>query len=351
MKKVCTLIFGMLFCSLIYAQTQNPDYKSYIETYKDIAIREMELYKIPASITLAQGIIESNCGKSSLAVNANNHFGIKCTKEWTGETFYYDDDKEDECFRKYRNYDESFRDHSIFLVSRSRYAALFTLPIDDYKGWATGLKQAGYATNPEYANILIRVIEENKLYEFDYKSGIIVSNKQISEDVVSDKDVNIRPVADQPAANPDNAKAAEIITHSDVRYLYRDNYPSTDLSKYKFLYTANSGRKVYENNGLPFIIGTVSDTWQGIAKEFGLYTFQAATMNDLTKRDAVPVGKIIYLEPKKKRGQSLYHKTEKWDSMYSISQQYGIKLKWLYQYNKLVPGDEPNAGTAVRLAY
>lgn len=349
MKNVYLLFAGIVLCSTVFSQTIKPDYKAYIDKYKDIAIREMNLYKIPASITLAQGIIESNCGNSILATNANNHFGIKCTKEWTGETFYYDDDKEDECFRKYRNFDESFRDHSIFLVSRSRYAALFTLPIDDYKGWAAGLKQAGYATNPEYANILIRVIEENKLYEFDYKSDIITNNKP--DGVADNNNGNVKPPDVLPGNQPEVTEAGKIITHSDIRYLYRENYPAVDLSGYKLLYTANSGRKVYENNGLPFIVATENDTWQSIAKEFGLYTFQVATQNDLTRRDAVPVGRMIYLEPKKKRGTSLYHKTEKWDSMYSISQQYGIKLKWLYQFNKLVPGDEPNPGTAVRLTY
>jgi len=148
-------------------QLVNSDYGAYIAKYKSIAIREMKIYKIPASITLAQGMIESGCGKSKLAINTMNHFGIKCQNDWPGDTYLYDDDEKNECFRKYNSVDESYRDHSLFLTTRSRYAALFTLPLNDYKGWAYGLKKAGYATNPDYANILIRLIETNKLYLFD----------------------------------------------------------------------------------------------------------------------------------------------------------------------------------------
>ncbi len=150
----------------------------YVDIYKDIAVAEMQNYGIPASITLAQGILESNCGGSELAVNANNHFGIKCQKEWTGKTYLKDDDKEDECFRKYKTVEDSYRDHSEFLKTRPWYAALFTLDITDYKGWAYGLKQAGYATNPKYSELLIKIIEDNKLYRFDTKETKKHRNKK-----------------------------------------------------------------------------------------------------------------------------------------------------------------------------
>jgi len=156
------IIFFSIFLLTTYflkaQQLVNSDYGAYIKKYKSAAIKEMQLYKIPASITLAQGMIESGCGKSVLAINTMNHFGIKCQNDWTGDTYRYDDDEKNECFRKYNSVEESYRDHSIFLSTRSRYASLFTLPLTDYKGWAYGLKKAGYATNTDLANILIGLI-------------------------------------------------------------------------------------------------------------------------------------------------------------------------------------------------
>lgn len=151
--------------------------ENYIERFKDIAIREMNSNGIPASITLAQGILESGNGNSSLAREANNHFGIKCTSEWKGKTILKDDDQKDDCFRVYTSADESFRDHSEFL-KRKRYAALFELNKNDYQGWALGLKEAGYATNPRYAELLISLIERYNLNSFDRKEGQIEKIKR-----------------------------------------------------------------------------------------------------------------------------------------------------------------------------
>ena len=156
--------------------------KDYIEEYNDIAIAEMLRYKIPASITLAQGILESNSGKSRLTVKANNHFGVKCHSSWKGKRIYHDDDARQECFRKYEHPLTSFRDHSLFLFERKRYAALFDLKLKNYKGWARGLKKAGYATDPKYPAKLIRIIEDYELYEYDnfnkkYSGGVTKVSK------------------------------------------------------------------------------------------------------------------------------------------------------------------------------
>ena len=160
-----SLFFGLLFFSInCFSQSITHDY---INKYKNIAIEEMRLYKIPASITLSQGILESANGESYLAKNANNHFGIKCHSSWYGDKIYYDDDLENECFRKYDNYKESFRDHSLFLSNSDRYLSLFSLSITNYKSWARGLKKAGYATNPKYANLLIDIIKKYNLNDFD----------------------------------------------------------------------------------------------------------------------------------------------------------------------------------------
>jgi len=160
-----SLFFGLLFFSInCFSQSITHDY---INKYKNIAIEEMRLYKIPASITLSQAILESANGESYLAKNANNHFGIKCHSSWDGDKIYYDDDLENECFRKYDNYKESFRDHSLFLSNSDRYLSLFSLSITNYKSWARGLKKAGYATNPKYANLLIDIIKKYNLNDFD----------------------------------------------------------------------------------------------------------------------------------------------------------------------------------------
>ncbi|MBK7029344.1 MAG: glucosaminidase domain-containing protein [Bacteroidales bacterium] len=325
------IIFLILFLSgeILSQTTQIPDYKSYIEKFKSIAIEEMLIYKIPASITLAQGIIESNCGLSPLASEANNHFGIKCHKDWTGERFYYDDDEEHECFRKYNNAEDSYRDHSIFLSTRPRYAALFSLDSNDYTGWAMGLKQAGYATNPQYPAILIRLIETHNLSRFDKLENSIA---KLEKDPVQD-----------PAV-----KEEYIDKISDSR-LFKEGYKTPAESLFKIRRTTESGRKVYENNGIPFIYAKQGDTWYGIAKEFGIFAFQVYKDNDMLEMDVLTIGQIIYLEPKKRRGVEDTFIVKKTDSMYSISQETGVKLKLLLKYNDMLGDEDLNPGQVIHL--
>lgn len=326
---------GVLFLVLLigltrlYSQvTMKPDYAAYVALYKDIAIQEMKIFRIPASITLAQGIIESNCGLSPLATEANNHFGIKCHKEWTGEKYFYDDDAKRECFRKYPNALDSYRDHSLFLANRSRYAALFSLDPDDYTGWAMGLKQAGYATNPEYPAILIRVIETNKLYLFDDT----LYHDQRDETVA---DIKLPPIETMKETTPGKINSP--------RY-WKPNPDQFEVINY-----SQKGRKVYENNGLPFIVVERGDTWYSIAREFAIFAFQVYKDNDLDESDILAEGQALYLEPKKKQCFQKVHLVKKAESLYQISQQYGIKLKFLYKYNGLKEGEEPAAGTTIKL--
>jgi LysM repeat protein len=290
----------------------------------------MNLYHIPASITLAQGIIESNSGLSPLATEANNHFGIKCHKDWEGDRFFYDDDEKQECFRKYSNVEESYRDHSLFLVNRQRYAALFSLDRDDYTGWAMGLKQAGYATNPDYPNMLIRMIESNQLYIYDdsawYAETLALIGKK--EEVKNSEELNNLPV---------------------ISGKFRKNYKMPKPSDYEVIRIIPSGRKVYENNGIPLVFARKGDTWYGIAKEFGIYTYQVYKDNDLEEQDIISIGQMIYLEPKKRRSGKERHVVRAEDTMYSISQLYGVKLKLLYKYNDLSPGEEPFTGAEISL--
>lgn len=325
-------IFFGLFSKLQAQSNVKPEYKEYVDRYKSLAVREMRMYKIPASITLAQGIIESNCGKSVLSVESKNHFGIKCQKEWMGEKYFYDDDEANECFRKYSSVDESYRDHSLFLTTRSRYAFLFNLPLKDYKAWAKGLKQAGYATNPEYANILIKVIEESELFLLDDTIG--QNPKELSEKINPEKE-------NEPSENG--------LFYSTGRVLYFENYMNQNPSDFKFLYTSDLGRKVYENFGVAFVFANAGDTWAALASEFKLYSFQIFKQNDMLQSDKIIPDQIVYLEPKKKKQKIDNYTVKKGDSMYSISQQFCIRLKYLYQYNGLQPGDEPRGGAIIKL--
>ena len=326
------LTFFLIFSFSLVCLSQNsmkPDYQAYISKYKDIAIREMKLYKIPASITLAQGIIESNCGLSPLALDANNHFGIKCHKDWTGEKYYYDDDEKQECFRKYISPEESFRDHSLFLVNRPRYAALFSLDSNDYTGWAMGLKQAGYATNPQYPAILIRTIETNRLYLFD-----------------TDK----YPVDSTASPAPVDESSKQVLTQvNSGNKLFKAGYKMPLPSDFQWKKDSPSGRKVYENNGIPLVFAQKGDTWYSLAKEFNVYASQLQKENDMPASQPIAIGQIIYLESKKRKcGQSV-HKFRDTDTLYSISQEYGIKLKLLLKYNKLEEDTVLNPGTIIHL--
>ncbi len=311
----------LIFITLTsYSQRVDPryNYLNYINQYKDIAIRKMHEYRIPASITLAQGILESGCGTSPLTIEANNHFGIKCHKEWTGMTYNYDDDEKAECFRKYSSPEESFNDHSLFLTSRPRYASLFSLDIKDYKGWAYGLKAAGYATNPKYAEMLIRIIEENQLYLYDTEQ---------SQEILIAQNSNVTP--------PNNkAEVKEEIAHNNT---------------FDYVEVTNGNRSIYENNGVRLIISREGDNAQKIADDVGIHTFQILQYNELGKSEKIKAGSIIYVEPKKKKGNTDFHIVTKGQTMRDIAQLYAIKLNSLYKKNGITEGHDPQEGDKIYL--
>lgn len=310
----------IMFGSDAFAQgtEKRVSYQEYIELYKVIAIKKMHEFRIPASITLAQGLLESGSGNSDLCKDANNHFGIKCHKEWTGMTYIMDDDEKGECFRKYASPEESFNDHSLFLTTRPRYSALFSLDIKDYKGWAYGLKSAGYATNPRYAEMLIKIIEENQLFLFD--SGAM------PEPLLADKD-NVIPVNPVPAV------------------------PVKDYSQrnFKYVEVTFGNRGVYENNGVRLIFARDGDTPEKIADDLGIHTFQILRYNEIGKNERIVPGAIIYVEPKKKKSSEKFHIVAPEETMREISQLYAIKLKSLYKFNKMSEGHEPKPGEKILL--
>ena len=271
--------------------------EQYLQKYNAIAVEEMHRSRIPASITLAQGLLESGNGNSRLALVANNHFGIKCKKDWTGESIKEDDDEAQECFRKYPTAEDSYRDHADFLMKGQRYAFLFDLEPTDYKGWAEGLKRAGYATNPNYPPLLISLIERHNLQRFDeVKQTVIEEKKQAEEQKIV--------VAKQ--------------THVMV-------------------------------NNIPAVIAKAGDSYASIALENGLKVWQVYKFNDLNKDAQINIGDTIYTKPKNyKTAEEMYTVGAK-DNMQRISQRFGIKLSKLNSKNLMRDGQEPAVGEVIYL--
>ena len=277
---------------------------------------------IPASITLAQGMIESDYGRSTLARNANNHFGIKCHSDWTGPVIRHHDDRRNECFRKYSRPEDSFYDHSDFLTSGSRYSFLFDVPVTDYKAWARGLKKAGYATNPDYANMLIRKIEESSLYIYD---------RGYSEAAQEERQL---PQADKEKGN--TFTGDEILEN-----------PSSNDNKI----AVSGAQRIMENNRIKYIIVQDGETREMMEKEFQLLRWELSRYNELGSDFTPAAGQILYLQPKRDRADpgKETHTVSEGDTMYSISQQYGIKIMKLYELNRMTEGEEPVAGVKIWL--
>ena len=304
-KRICLFLFACLFfISHLSAQMRwNSVYQEYIDQYKDLAIEEMLRYNIPASITLAQGIFESGAGRSELSVKGNNHFGIKC-HGWAGRSVYHDDDARNECFRAYDNVLQSYEDHSKFLRYNVRYNSLFTLQRTDYRGWAQGLKACGYATNLRYADKLIELIELYKLYELDKATSY-------------DKFMAKRGGYDKPVSQGMSLHPIKI---------YNKNY---------------------------YIIARAGDTFKGIGEEIDISYRKIAKYNERDKHDVLHAGEIIYLKKKQKKADKAYknrpHIVKVGESMYSIAQRYGIRLKSLYKKNHLSPDYQARVGDTLRV--
>lgn len=301
------LLFKLLFIVFFavssvfqtYSQKRYKVYEDYIDKYSTIAVQHMQKYNIPASITLAQGLLESGAGMSELTKRSNNHFGIKCHRSWTGGRVYAKDDTPNDCFRKYRYAEESFEDHSLFLVNGARYKFLFSLSSTDFKGWARGLQQSGYATDRAYANKLIKLIEDYELYRFDngsYKRSGFATGEGSSS-------------------------------------------------------SQNWKHQPYKTHGLVYVLAQKGDNYESIASEFNF------KVKDLLKYNEVPFGfplnegDIVYFQKKKSRADKPYyeHIVQIGESMHSISQRYGLKVKNLYKMNKRDYEYVPEEGDVLKL--
>lgn len=298
MKRILFIGLILLAVQALAQNKQNANYVKYIKDYKAIAIRQMREHHIPASITLAQGLLESGAGNSELARRSNNHFGIKCGSSWKGKTVKHDDDRRNECFRVYKTVEDSYEDHSRFL-QKPRYQSLFKLDPLDYKSWARGLKACGYATSPVYASRLIDIIETYELYMLD-----------------EDK-------------------------HGLTR---RPKYKDVEL----YIHMIES------NNGVMCIRAKEGDTWKSLSREFSMSQRKLLKYNDAIESVAILPGDIVYLEKKQKKASKAYkknpwHRVRAGESMYSVAQLYGIRLKNLYKLNYMSASDTVGEGELLKI--
>lgn len=323
------LIITILALSVQFANAAAPSQRisreEYISRYKHIAIDHQRHYGIPASITMAQGILESDSGNSHLAKGSNNHFGIKCKSNWKGKTFTHTDDAPNECFRAYRSVEDSYEDHANFLDSSPRYDSLFRFKPTDYRSWARGLKGAGYATAPDYTQRLVKLIEDNKLYMLDIEAeGKVTPNR------------NPIDVAANHGSHEDVATAVGGAIDPDNYHVSIDIY---------------RGYNIYCTNHSYYIIAKPNDTLQSIAKKFDLSQKRVQKYNDLDRGDLIKSGEVVYLEHKQSRwlGNNRHHKVSTGESLREISQIYAIRLSSLRRMNKLKKGEEPRVGQNLKL--
>lgn len=302
----------LLALCVAVAAADNP-YEKYIKKYSSVAVSEMHRTGVPASITLAQGLLESAAGMSTLASKSNNHFGIKCHSDWKGKKTYKDDDKAGECFRVYPNASASFKDHSDFLRYQDRYKSLFDLEPTDYKGWATGLKKAGYATDPKYAEKLIKIIEDYHLTDYDVRAKDDIPEPPL--------------VIEQPV---EVVKAAEV--REEVRF--------------------SLSRDVYEINGVPCIFAVAGDTYASIAATYDLFTGEILRFNDLKSDSELYPGEVVYIQAKKNkgaRGLDKYIAGPDGESLRDIAQRFGVRLSALCKLNGLRGDSVPAEGDTILL--
>ncbi|MEG1611714.1 MAG: glucosaminidase domain-containing protein [Alistipes sp.] len=318
-----------MFPVLCSAQTQLTK-EEYIDRYKSIAVSQMERYGIPASITMAQGILESNSGNSWLSRQSNNHFGIKCKKNWEGERIYYDDDAKGECFRSYPTVEASYYDHAIFLDSQPRYDSLFVYSTSDYKSWARGLKAAGYATAPDYAQRLVKIIEDNQLYLLDAPNGEQLyaqarGHKGLTPEEWFAGQSNMEHVATtETAIDPDN---------------------------YRVTINAHNGYNVYQTNNVHYVLAKENDTFENIGRKFRVSAKNLRKFNDLRANEQPLTGEVVYIERKKKRweGNAIVHTARQGETAYAVGQFYAIRTRSIEKLNKLDEQSVMEMGTKIKI--
>lgn len=306
MRYTLPFILLMITGQLAFSQMSRVEY---IKKYQVLAIQEMGRSGIPASIKMAQACLESGNGNSDLSLKSNNHFGIKCKRNWKGGKVYYDDDAKDECFRKYKSVEDSYIDHSNFLMSNPRYAFLFQLAPDDYVGWAKGLKQAGYATARHYDKTLIKIIEENNLHRLDYRESFSPLEAYREKQKLNEG------MSDRMTINPFNS------------------------------------HKLVSINGLDAVIARKGDTYEVIAQEMDMEAWEIYKFNDRGEGYKPQPREVVYIERKNRRApkNQLTHVAEPGETMHYIAQLYGIRLRPLIRRNRMEPGEQLQPGEVINL--
>ncbi|MEP6513217.1 MAG: glucosaminidase domain-containing protein [Parafilimonas sp.] len=330
MKKIASVIF--FFCAVFVSSfAQNSSVvNAYIEQYKDIAISEELRTGVPAAITLAQGIVESYAGQSDFVKASNNHFGIKCKNEWSGDVVYHDDDVKNECFRSYHSAEESYKDHSDFLSSRPKYASLFYLDPADYEHWAKGLKKAGYATNPVYAQSLIKTITDYNLQEYTL---FALQQEEKNNMPMLAKNKNIPGSLKQSGNDIINEAVVHVDDGATVQKKEINHYPETE-------FTINETRVVYLHEGASLF---------ATASKYHISYKKLLKFNELDNTDLLTKNKLIFLEKKPKRGARDFHIVNDDETIEAISQQEGVQLESLLAYNNISKGTQLAAGNKIYL--
>ncbi len=333
MKKIA-FILATLVCANLFAQ-QQPDYDSYIAQYSNLAMHEQIRTGVPACITLAQGLLESSAGKGELVLRSNNHFGIKCKNYWAGEKVYHDDDAKGECFRAYSTAEDSYRDHSDFLKNNGRYAFLFSIDPNDYKGWAAGLKKAGYATNPQYTASLIRVIEENNLNQY---TTLALNMPKAGSDIASHTST-VTATAIATIASPDSK--TEIIQSPAENSNLRSTAANTRI--------ANFPEGTFSINNCNVVWAKAGSSMLALASSHKLTVSELLAFNDMDRKDILEEDQLVFLERKQKKGGRQTHEVLEGETIWSISQTEGVRLAQLLEWNHLKPEAKLTPGSTVYL--
>ena len=363
-------LFVLVFLSFISIQaiSQSPDViRTYIDTYKDVAIREMQRTGVPAAVKLAQGIHETSAGTSDLVLSSNNHFGIKCKSDWKGESVRHDDDLRQECFRKYPSAEDSYRDHSNFLKGSPRYSFLFNLEPTDYKGWANGLKRAGYATNPKYPQIIIKLIEDYNLEDYTL-IAMGKGNEILPRTVISSEPIptNIQqpveePVRQDPTAQPVKKPAPSIITkdskvteqpgmkNNDQQHVRDDEQKAPVMIQPITMPAPAYPGGVFRINETPVVYVSKGTSYLSIATQNNLPLARVFEFNDLSESEFVDKDRLVYLQRKRKTGDHEFHKVEAGESLHDIAQKEALRLESLLEYNLISADQKPAVGEMLNL--
>lgn len=328
-RKAIALTTILLLTATALGAQNRQTREEYIDRYKFIAIAHMERYGIPASVTMAQGILESDCGNSRLSLGSNNHFGIKCKRNWIGEKIYHDDDAKGECFRCYPSVEASYQDHAEFLDSQPRYDSLFAYPSDDYRSWARGLKAAGYATAPDYAQRLVRIIEDNNLALLDQPDGgrLYASRRGGKSDPEE-------WFSSQSSVEQHTTAAAGI-----------------DPDNYRVTINAHNGYNVYATNGIHYVLASEGDTYENIGKNFRLSARNIRKFNDVERAAQPMTSEVVYIERKKRRweGNAMTHICREGETTFAVGQSYAIRTRNIEKLNKLRPGTALEKGQKISI--